>query len=283
MDTEYVKCLIINSVQAFPTVSRTATEALRLLSDPNSDFGHIERVVRVDPGLTGNVLKLANSAYFGASGEVSSVRQAVGIIGWNRMRQLVTAAAMNGLMEGSVQGYGLAPGELWRHAVSVSVAAETLAKEHGIKTPEDVFTAALLHDVGKLVMGKYVEPYYDLIEMAVGRGVPFNEAEQEVLGTDHAEVGAWILERWKLPAPIVRAVRFHHTPDQTEPREMLVDLVHLADMFCMILGVGLGNDGIQYMPSMGAMARVGLDPERLQKAATITLAGLKDLEKVLRT
>jgi putative nucleotidyltransferase with HDIG domain len=281
MDTEYVKSLIVNSVHAFPAVSQTATEALRLLSDANSDFGDIERVVRVDPGLTANVLKLANSAYFGVSGEISSVKQAVARIGWDRMRQLVTAAAMNGLMESGVAGYGLAAGELWRHAVGVSIAAETLAKEHGIKTPDDVFTAALLHDVGKLVMGKFVEPYFDLIEMAVSRGLPFDQAEREVLGTDHAEVGAWILEKWSFPAPTVRAVRYHHCPDEAEPREMLVDLVHLADMFCLILGIGLGQDGIQYLPSMGSMARVGLEPERLREAAEITLSGMENLVKVL--
>jgi putative nucleotidyltransferase with HDIG domain len=283
MNTEYVRGLIINSVHAFPAISQTATEALRLLSDPNSDFGDIERVVRVDPGLTANVLKLANSAYFGLPGGISSVRQAVARIGWNRMRQLMTTAAVNGIMEGPVPGYDLKPGALWRHAVGVSVAAETLAKEHDIKAPADVFTAALLHDIGKLLLGKFVEPYFDLIEMAVSRGLPFDQAEREVLGTDHAEAGAWVLEHWSFPPATVAAVRLHHRPDEAEPRSMLVDLVHLADLFCLVLGVGIGEDGIQYLPSMGSMARVGLAPERLRETAELTLAGLDALDAVLKS
>lgn len=277
MDEALTRSLIVSSVNAFPAISPTANSLLVLLAKPNANAADVERAVRYDPGLTANILKLANSAYFGIPGGIASVSQAVTRVGWRRMYQLTVAATVNAMMEKPVPGYQLAPGALWRHSVAVAVAAETLARENGLQMPEETFTAALLHDAGKLVMGKFVEPYFDLIEMAVSRGLSFDQAEREVLATDHAEVGAWVLEHWSLPAGIVEAVRCHHRPDAASPRSLLIDVVHLADVFCLILGIGVGNDGIQYMPSMGAMARLGLKPDRMRSAADRTLRGVEEL------
>ena len=116
-------------ISSFPAMSPAATKLLSILSDPNSGAGEVEKELRYDPGLTANIIRIANSAYFGGGGEIGSVRQAIVRLGWDKMRQLVVASSVNAVMETPVAGYDLPSGELWRHAVGVSVAAEIMVKE----------------------------------------------------------------------------------------------------------------------------------------------------------
>lgn len=141
------------------------------------------------------------------------------------------ASSVNGVMAREVPGYGLGRGELWRHAVAVSVISENLSKGLDLPVPEETFTAALLHDVGKLVLGGMVHADLARIEGALARGVSFENAEREVLGLDHAEAGAEILERWSIPEGLVSAVRWHHAPDRSPGHDVM-------------LGIGTGREGL---------------------------------------
>ncbi len=268
---------ILARQNSLPTMPAMASKVLRLLQDPESDAAQIEEVVRHAPGLTGNVLRLSNSAYFGFAGRIGSVRQAIVYLGWERMRQLVLATSIRGVMVEAIPGYGLPPGELWRHAVAVAVASEKLARALGIPAPEETFTAALLHDVGKLILGQYVEEYQGRIEEALGDGLSFETAEREVLGLDHAELGGEVLEKWSLPQGLVLAARWHHAPDAPAEDNVMLDIVHAADVLCLMLGIGIGRDGLGYEPSEAAMGRLGLRIADLEVVASELLAGIEEL------
>lgn len=274
MNNTDIKEIIVNAIHAFPAMSTSATKALQLLSNPGADAVEVEQVIKIDPGLTANILKIANSAYFSGAGSIGSVRQAVVRLGWKLMSQVITASAMNAHMAGPVRGYDLPAGELWRHAVASTVATDVLTKKHHVQAPDELFTAALLHDVGKLVMAEFVVPFFEQIQLVVARGVAFDLAEREVLGTDHAEVGAMILERWNLPDDIVHTVRWHHHPGQAEQGSILIDLVHIADTACTLLGIGIGADSIHYEHSLSAVANVGLKGPHLHDLAQDILDGM---------
>ena len=169
-------------------------------------FFHLEEIIRYDPGLTANILKLTNSAYFGIPLKVSSVKQAMTLLGWKRLLQLVMTLCMSTLMKKPVPGYDLPQGELWRHSIAVSIAAENIVKTLTISDAEDIFTAALLHDVGKLALGGFVKKDLEFIEDMVAKGLTFDVAEHVILGTDHAEVGSHILKQWSFPDELVNAV-----------------------------------------------------------------------------
>ena len=124
-----------------------AVELLALIDDPDVSVSQIEDILRKDAGLTANILKLANSAYFGIPCKVGSVRQAVLILGLKRLIQMVIASCVGAIMDKPVPGYDLPPGELWRHAIAVSVAAEGLVKELGIGANEEIFHTALSQTV----------------------------------------------------------------------------------------------------------------------------------------
>ena len=218
---------------------------LGLIDDPDINVTQIEHILRQDPGLTANLLRLANSAYFGIPSKVGSVRQAVLLLGLKRLIQMVIASCVSALMDRPVPGYDLSPGELWRHSIAVTVAAEGLVKELNIEAAEEIFTAALLHDVGKLVLGDFVRDDFKKIENILSQGVSFEAAENMVLGVNHADIGAEILRKWSLPPELVNAVRWHHDPESAAQTDAMLDIVHVANVLCLMIGVGVGRDGLQ--------------------------------------
>jgi len=272
---------IASVVNSFPGMPGTAVKLLAMIDDPAMRVSQIEKILRQDPGLTANVLRLANSAYFGIPSKVGSIRQAVILLGLKRLIQMVIAACVSAIMDKPVPGYDLPPGELWRHSIAVSVAAEGLVKELKVDAAEEIFTAALLHDVGKLVLGEFVKDDFEQIETAVSQGITFETAETIVLGTNHADTGAQILTNWSLPVEIVNAVRWHHAPESADRTSSMIDIVHVANFTSMLIGVGIGRDGLQHQPSVEVTERLGLEPYHLEKVASQTMQWVTELSEVL--
>lgn len=272
---------IASDIKSFPGMPGTAVRLLALIDDPGMRVSQIEEILRKDPGLTANVLRLANSAYFGIPSKVGSIRQAVILLGLKRLIQMVIAACVGAIMDKPVPGYDLPAGELWRHSIAVSVAAEGLVKELKIQAAEEIFTAALLHDVGKLVLGEHVKEDLKQIEEAVCQGAAFEVAESNVLGTNHADVGAQILTNWSLPQEIVNAVKLHHVPENAEQSNTMLDIVHVANFMSMMIGVGIGRDGLQHQPSAEVTERLGLEEVHLEKVASKTMQWVEELSEVL--
>ena len=274
---------IIAKVEAFPSLPGATTKLVPLIDDPNAAVAEIEEILRMDPGLTANVLKLSNSAYFGFPSKIGSVHKAIILLGAKRLMQLVMTSCVNCVMNKSIPGYDLPPGEMWRHSIAVSVAAEGLIEELNVPEADEIFTAALLHDVGKLVLGEFVKDDIKKIEKIVSKNVSFEVAEQTVLGIDHAEIGAKILESWGLPEKIVSAVRWPHDPEAADETSTLIDIVHVANVLCLMIGIGAGREGLQYRPSPVVTKRLGIKPAHIEKVASHTLDWVSDLTDVYET
>lgn len=270
---------IAAAVQSFPGMPGTAVNLLGLLDNPAMRVSQIEEILNHDPGLTANVLRLANSAYFGIPSRIGSIRQAVILLGLKRLIQMVIATCVSAIMDKPVQGYDLPPGELWRHSIAVSVAAEGLVKELKVQAAEEIFTAALLHDVGKLVMGEFVKDDFKQIETAVSEGMSFEMAETMALGTNHADVGAQILSRWILPPEIISAVQWHHEPEAAEQANTMLDIVHVANFISIMIGIGIGRDGLQHEPSVEVSERLKLKSCHLEKVASQTMLWVTELSE----
>jgi len=268
-------------VEAFPGMPATAAKLLPLLDNPDSTPAEVENIVKYDPGLTANLLKLTNSAYFGIPTKVSSVKQAVILLGWKRLVQVVTTICMSPLMKKSIPGYDLRSGELWRHSIAVSVAAEILVKALNIPDADEVFTAALLHDIGKLILGGFVKKELVQIEAMVKKGISLDVAESMVLGTNHAEVGGQILHKWSFPAELVNAVQWHHDPDSCENTCILSDIVHVANALGLMIGFGKAEEGNGVEPSGAVVDRLGLKASLLEDMAQEILQELKKLSDLL--
>jgi len=240
----------------------------------------VTRTIEIDPGLTANVLRLANSAYFGFSGSVGSLRDAIVRLGTEQVTRTVMASAAASLMRRTaVKGYDLPEGELWKHSIAVAVASDQLASVLELDVPGYVFTGALLHDVGKIVLGTFVDvDAAPIMELAFDEHVPFEEAERRVLGIDHAEVGAKLLDRWNLPAPIVNMSRWHHEPECSPGISPALDIVHIADALALTYGIGTGGgDGLNYRLSSKVFSRMQIDIHIMEETGCRVLEALSEL------
>lgn len=270
------KSKIMQDIKSFPSMPGTAIKLLSMIEDPNTDVGKIEEVLRFDPGLTANILKLTNSAYFGLPCTVGSVRQAIVLLGLKRLTQLILASCVNAILDKPVPGYDLPIGEMWRHSIAVSIAAEDLVRELKLPESPEIFTAALLHDLGKIVLGGYVKDELNAIEEIISEEVSFIQAERMILGTDHAEIGSIILTSWSFPQDVVDAVRWHHNPDEVEKKSVLIDVVHLANVLCLMIGIGVGREGLLYIPSPEVTKRLKIKTTHLEAVASRTLEWVND-------
>lgn len=250
---------ILSKVEAFPSMPAAGTKLLELLAEPEVSVNKIEDILRYDPGLTANVLKLANSAYFGIPARVGSVQQAIVLLGLKRLMQLVIASCVGAVMKNSVLGYDMPPGNLWRHSIAVSIAAEALVKDKKNIDKEDFFTPALLHDAGKLVLGSFVKEDLNAIDNITAKGIPFVIAENMILGIDHAEIGAKILKMWSFPTEIVNAVRWHHDPEAADTSSIQIDVVYLANLLCQANNIAPNNSGQPVELSTAVMDRLGIE------------------------
>ncbi|MGD2185220.1 MAG: HDOD domain-containing protein [Desulfobacterales bacterium] len=268
---------IMLEIEAFPGMPATAAKLLPLLDNPDSTASEIEGILKYDPGLTANILKLTNSAYFGIPTRVSSVKQAIVMLGWKRLLQVVMTICMSPLMKKTIPGYDLPGGALWQHSVAVSVASEILVKALKIPDADEVFTAALLHDVGKLILGGFVKEDLKQIETMVMKGISFDVAESMVLGTNHAEIGGKILHNWSFPAELVNAVQWHHDPESCEKSCILSDIVHVANTLGLMTGFGKVEEKLAIEPFSAVADRLGLKADDLEAMARQTSAGVKKM------
>lgn len=278
---------IIAKLRSIPSLPTAASRVISLLKDPDVDINELMRSIEYDPGLTSNVLKLANSAYFGGPRTISSLRDAIVRLGMNRIFQLVITSAIIPIARQEIKGYDLPPGKLLEHSIAVAVGSEELAAQLGRRAPAHTFTAGLLHDLGKIVLGTFLEvDVGPIVRMAFDEKVSFEVAEAKILGMDHAEAGAELLQVWKLPGSLVQAVRFHHRPAEfkgTAEEVFVLDLVHVADILALESGVGTGVDGLNYVPCPEASARLKLKPAISEAVVCNMITNVGELKDVLGT
>lgn len=253
----------INSVRFLPPAPRVVPELMKLLKQSDVDSSKVVKLISFDPALTANVLRICNSAYFGAATPTSDLQEAVTRLGFQQVYQLV-AAAMGARMLGAAQpGYGLDEGELWKHSVAVAVTAQVMAR----KLSDDdnmVFTAALLHDIGKIVLSQALESIYPkLVRETEINQQSLLETERKLLGAQHAEVGARLLERWRFPPSIVSAVWFHHTPKGAGKSQRLASYIYVADMIAHFMGHGYGHLAFALRGRSDALTVLGITSESI--------------------
>jgi putative nucleotidyltransferase with HDIG domain len=275
---------ILEKVREIPAIPASASRALQLIQDPEFTMDDLVRLIELDQVATANVLRVANSASQSRGADIATVKDAVVRMGAKKLSSLLTATAVGPLANRPLEGYDLPTGELWRHSVATAFAAEILAKALKVAAPPHVFTAALLHDLGKIVLDVFIQADAEPIKaMLYQANITFEMAEKQILGASHAEVGAELLTEWKVPEDVVTAVLWHHKPDQAPETSVTIDLVHLGNQVALDAGVGKSKDLSRYLPSLEAMGRLGAGEDHL-KAAVSDLEGqmenVEDLFKV---
>jgi putative nucleotidyltransferase with HDIG domain len=224
---------VVSNIRNLPTPPIVFHQMEKVINSPKATAAQVAAVLSEDPAMSVKVLKLTNSAFYGLSREVDSVKQAVVIVGLEAIKNLVLSAAVLDMFKGK-----LVDGEyherFWRHSLATAVCASVLArrlKSRGVVDPDSAFSAGLLHDIGKMVIACFLPEEYALFkrERQTNRSAPDYEIEEQVLGCNHAQIGGYLAAQWKLPARLGEAITFHHHPQLNDREDPLVYLVYIAD------------------------------------------------------
>ncbi len=238
---------ITKKIDILKPIPQVINKVMAIVEDPESSLPDLSRVIEYDSAVTANLLKVANSAYFGRSGKFDSIHQAIVYLGMDHVVDLVLLASGAENLRPEQTGYDLQKGDLWKYSVLSALIARELAENKGIAKAHLIFTAALLKDIGKVILNQYVEDAFEEINtMVAEKNMTFREAEKQVIGIDHTELGGMVAESWNFSPKMVEIIKNHHQPQKSSISEIESSIVYLADTICMMMGVGGGLDGLAY-------------------------------------
>ena len=242
-------------VASLPTIYIKIDEAL---SSANCTNTYLVDILSEDTALSARLLRLANSAMFNFPSKIDSISQAITIIGTQQLRALVLASSVMKLFKDIPEDL-INMEMFWRHSIACGVCARIFASLRRSANVEYYFLAGLLHDIGRLIMFKEVpNEISSAMKQAKETKQLLFKVEKEILGFDHAKLGAMLLKDWKLPPPLVESTAYHHTPNRSADYQDEVAIVHVADIIANV--TQLGSSGEHLVPTLDTQAwdRIGL-------------------------
>jgi len=250
----------VSRLKRVPTLPKLLERVVVALDDPEVDFNRVAELIEVDQALSSQILRLANSAFYGAQGSVSQVSRALLILGATVTRSIVLTTSVVDIRSVGLKGF-------WEHSLGCAVAAGAIAKVTGRAAPEEVSAAGLLHDLGKVVLFKELpEAFAHVVARAEAEGRRFREVECELLGVDHSEIASWMVERWNFPPCLAEPIVFHHAPLRAKRAPDETAIVHVANIVVRVLDFGSGGDDRLPAVEPKAIERLGLTPDLLDRA-----------------
>ncbi len=229
-------------VEKMPSLSTTVGKVLEICSRPNTAPNDLNKVISLDPVLTGQVLKLINSAYYSLVNKVTSLTRAIIMLGLNTVKNLALSTAIIRCVGQAKKSKSLPIKDFWAHSIGVGVMAKLLAVEFGVPLSEreEYFVAGLLHDLGKVPFG---DEYAAVLARVLEEALPLKQLEQEMLEIDHEEIGELIAAKWKLNSALTDAICHHHDPQSAEPENrQLAATVALADFYVCLFDIGYAGN-----------------------------------------
>jgi putative nucleotidyltransferase with HDIG domain len=274
---------LVQSVKGLPSAPRVLVRLLKVVNNPDADSSQVIEVLNLDPALTAEVIRLANSAYFSSS-PASTLEESVARLGYLEVYRLAARIPAGEMFSGAIEPMGIAAGELWEHSVACAIIADELGERCSV-ADGTAYTAGLLHDVGKLILREARgADYARVFELIESEQVTLNEAERKLFGFDHAEAGGALLEHWNFPAELHNAVRFQYEPAKSPEPRSLAAILLLSNWVAAALGANHGRD--VWAMNIGEDVREIVDLQaddldrllcsasaRLRKAAQLLAAG----------
>lgn len=235
----------IMDTKTLPTLPNVIQKLNTLSDNDKSSVQEMAKIVSSDQVLSARILRLANSPSYGFY-RVSTISNAMILLGVNVVKSLALSSSIFAIMEKERIG-------LWEHSLGVGVAANLIARKLKLPECEEIATAGLLHDIGKVIIGlKCREAERDILELVRERKIYAMDAELEILNTDHAEIGAWLSRSWFLPDKLSEPIAFHHDVAKSKHHRIKTSVVHIADV--LIKASGFGNSGDSFVPPIQEIA-----------------------------
>ena len=276
-DAQQLKTRIMRTLEDLPPMHEVVMKAQEIMADPNSDIGDLATIIERDQSIAIRILKLINSAHYGLSGKVSSIKQACSLLGLRALQEVIITAAVSKVLERELKGYEFESGELWLHSVATGFCSRILAEKKNRELANDAYTGGLLHDVGKIILDPYVlerKAVFD--DFMKDETKMVLDAEKAILGFDHAEIASDICRKWHIPENVTLAIQYHHYPSLSEGSE-LAHIVHAADYLVRLSGLGYEDDDLMYELEEGAREFLSFKQENF---SAITFQVLEYVQKL---
>jgi putative nucleotidyltransferase with HDIG domain len=232
---------ILSNITDVPTVPASVLQVMMMIEDPACSATDLSRVILTDPSMAAKVLKLANSPFYGFRQKISNIPQAVTLLGFATLKNALLSAAVFDMFRLAGSGFDMAA--LWKHSVGTATAAKLFAKRVRFPNSEKAFTAGLLHDIGKVIIARYLpSALQTVMKVAHDEHMAMHDAEEKAIGVSHPAFGGWVMSKWGLPTALVEAVEFHHHPTRSKFSFDLAGIVYMANIMAHRCNIGSGGD-----------------------------------------
>ena len=247
----------VEALKTLPTLPGVVQKIAVRISEQDVSASEIGAIIETDQVLAARILKIVNSSFYGFPGQISSVSQAIVILGFNTVKGLVLSASVFDMMVEGMAG-------LWDHSLGCALAAGCLARRLEQPEPEEITTAGLLHDIGKVIISTQLpSEFVKVLQLARAEGITIHTAEERLIGVTHDKIAGWLADKWKLPIGLREPITYHHRPGLARNSLVPTAIVHLSDILVRAIGHGFGGDDL--MPSLDPKAweKLGLDDDTL--------------------
>lgn len=243
---------ILESVDGLKPMPGSVTSALKVIEEPDVTISEISSIIAKDQALAARILKFANSAYYGFPHPASTLNEAIARLGFRRIKNILFTLSYSSMLGRRIAGYNLGHGELWRHSIAVAMTCQRISERVAYSAPDEAYVAGLLHDIGKLLLDQYFKvDWAHLLSIGQENNLTLIEAEENLLGINHAQTGGELARNWGLPTRLSDAIAYHHTPALATWPD-LAAIVQVADIICWRLNIGLTHP--DFLPEPAAVA-----------------------------
>ncbi len=232
----------LDNIQSLPTLPPIVSRLNEMVNDDDVTASRLGKIIEKDQVLTTKLLKMVNSSFFGFPQRISTIPNALVLLGFNVIKTLIVTSSIFEVMQSSDIG-------LFEHSLGCATAAGIIARRRGIKNPEEVSTAGLIHDLGKIVIrAELPDDYEKILSISKQKKLSVREVEKSVIGMGHGEIGGILASQWNLPDSLVLPVKFHHSPKRCTGHVEVAAIVHFSDI--LIRAVGFGSGGDPWVPPL---------------------------------
>lgn len=276
-DAQQLKNRIMRTLDDLPPMHEVVMKAQEIMADPDSDIEDLAVIIETDQSIVAMILKMINSAHYGLSGKVSSIRQACSLLGLRTLQEVIITVGVSKVLGRKLKGYEFESGELWLHSIATGFCSRILAERKNRELVSDAYVGGLLHDAGKIILDQYVlerkDAFKDFIKDETKTVL---DAEKRILGFDHAEIASDICRKWNIPENVTLAIQYHHYPSHSDENE-LAYIVHTADYLVRLSGLGYEDDDVMCELEEGALEFLGFKQENF---SAITFQVLEYVQKL---
>ena len=274
---------LVKEIKNLKPVPAVVSQILEVVDQPDSSMARIADIIKYDPAITADVLRTCNAAFFGLKHPAESIKDAVTLLGIDQIVEIVLMKSGAAVLSGKQEGYGLHEGAMWKYAVSSAVVAKQIAVKLSLGNIHTIFTAALLKDIGKTVLDRFVRDSFEKISsLVLDENLSFREAEKKIIGVDHTELGGMIAKMWKFSPKMVKIIRHHHLTDTAMVKDSEIAVVYLADCICMMMDIGVGSDGLEHRFHDQVMEELGIQADDISTIIAEFALKIQKIEQLLK-